>query len=139
MEYNSGIDSSIVKKVFFRSNYFLISMDTNCKYYFADYRYSNPAHRYEKTLCKQRSSDVFGPIAKKAGALTRHDGATTRRSHAGQRPMRRGIGRQDYSNKLKIARSRSGIPDHSCPPPSPSLPPFPLLDVHQPPPLSYPG
>ena len=74
--------------------------------------------------------DVFGPIAKKAGALTRHDGATTRRSHAGQRPMRRGIGRQDYSNKLKIARSRSGIPDHSCPPPSPSLPPFPLLDSH---------
>ena len=80
--------------------------------------------------------DVFGPIAKKAGALTRHDGATTRRSHAGQRPMRRGIGRQDYSNKLKIARSRSGIPDHSCPPPSPSLPPLPPVGLTPtPPPL----
>ena len=102
--------------------------------------------KIENRKRNKQATEVFGPITSKAGALTRHDGATTRRttggqpaqgsswregSHAGQRQMRRGIGRRDYSNKLKTARSRSGIPDHSCPPPSP---PPPLLTHPSPPP-----
>ena len=37
------------------------------------------------------------------------------KSQAGSQPMRRRLGRRDYSS-LKIAGTRTGIPDHSCPP-----------------------
>ena len=47
-------------------------------------------------------------------------------TQAGNQPMRRGLGRRDYSS-LKTAGARTGIPDHSCPP----LLPLP----HPPPPL----
>ena len=47
-------------------------------------------------------------------------------SQAGNQPMRRRLGRRDYSS-LKTAGTRTGIPDHSCPP----LLPLP----HPPPPL----
>ena len=36
-------------------------------------------------------------------------------TQAGSQPMRRGLGRRDYSS-LKTAGARTGIPDHSCPP-----------------------
>ena len=50
------------------------------------------------------------------------------KSQAGSQPMRRRLGRRDYSS-LKIAGTRTGIPDHSCPPllplPHPPLTPPP--------------
>ena len=49
-------------------------------------------------------------------------------SQAGNQPMRRRLGRRDYSS-LKTAGTRTGIPDHSCPPllplPHPPLTPPP--------------
>ena len=47
-------------------------------------------------------------------------------SQAGNQPMRRRLGRRDYSS-LKTAGTRTGIPDHSCPP---------LLPLPHPPPPS---
>ena len=45
-------------------------------------------------------------------------------TQAGNQPMRRGLGRRDYSS-LKTAGTRTGITDHSCPPllPLPHTPP----------------
>ena len=52
-------------------------------------------------------------------------------SQAGNQPMRRRLGRRDYSS-LKTAGTRTGIPDHSCPPllPLPHPPP-PPASVHR--------
>ena len=57
-------------------------------------------------------------------------------TQAGSQPMRRGLGRRDYSS-IKTAGARTGIPDHSCPPLLPLPHPSshtPLL-THTPPPL----
>ena len=50
-----------------------------------------------------------------------------RETQAGSQPMRRGLGRRDYSSS-QTAGARTGIPDHSCLPhlplpPTPSSPP----------------
>ena len=54
-------------------------------------------------------------------------------TQAGNQPMRRGLGRQDYSS-LKTAGTRTGITDHSCPPLLPLPPP-----LVPPPPAQSPG
>ena len=46
-------------------------------------------------------------------------------TQAGNQPMRRGLGRRDYSS-LKTAGTRTRITDHSCPPLLPLPPPPPL-------------
>ena len=50
-------------------------------------------------------------------------------NQAGNQPMRKRLGRQDYSN-LKTNGTRTGIPDHSCPP---------LLPLPHPPPPTPPN
>ena len=44
-------------------------------------------------------------------------------TQAGNQPMRRGLGRRDYSS-LKTAGTRTRITDHSCPPLLPLPPPL---------------
>ena len=49
-------------------------------------------------------------------------------NQAGNQPMRRRLGGQDYSS-LKTAGTRTGITDHSCPPLLPLPPPPPLTPL----------
>ena len=84
-------------------------------------RFNEQSKDPRKEACHTKEGIPAMPMAKPEGG-----------NQAGDQPMRRRLGRQDYSS-LKTAGTRTGIPDHSCPPllPLPHTPTPPSL----PPPL----
>ena len=67
-------------------------------------RFNEQPNDLRKEACHTKEGIPGMPRAKPEGG-----------NQAGNQPMRRRLGRQDYSS-LKTAGTRTGIPDHSCPP-----------------------
>ena len=81
-------------------------------------------NRHDRQFNAQPNDQRRGSHTKKRIPVmprTKPEGET----QAGSQPMRRGLGRRDYSS-IKTAGARTGIPDHSCPPLLPLPPPPPL-------------
>ena len=90
---------------------------------------ANAHTRHDKQCNKQPNDQGRGSYTKEGRPVmprAKPEGET----QAGNQPMRRGLGRWDYSS-LKTAGTRTGITDHSCPTLlSPPTPPSPLPQSH---------
>ena len=84
--------------------------------------WANAHTRHDKQFNKQPNDQGRGSYTKEGRPVmprAKPEGET----QAGNQPMRRGLGRRDYSS-LKTAGTRTRITDHSCPPLLPFPPPL---------------
>ena len=84
---------------------------------------ANAHHCYNRQFNEQPNDQGRGSHTKE-GRPGKPRAKPEGETQAGNQPMRRGLGRQDYSS-LKTAGRRTGVTDHSCPLPSNPPPPSP--------------